>query len=474
MLKRAFIITLGVFSLFYSTFSAAGLPTPLPEGIKGALCIVRVDNKLLLVNEILTGQISLPGGTISAGEPPHEAAQREVWEETGLVVTVGEALGYSDTAVFYDCVSDSPIVAYNTQHALGGNTLPIWFAPHYGVEIASAMLLEPTALKAEQYRFPQQWPLVREMFTRATNQPASYVRDLKEAAPSYRQIGLGWLAASQSWAAQSQVLSSIAMAVAHLAFYLTTPALLLVVMPLILWRFGRDFTLHALFAVTVTSLLALVAQQGFAMPRPHVYLPSTELLPSSGFSFPSASIAVWVCLTLLITTREGGKEWGKWAFAAIVLVALGEFYAGAEFLSDLLIGALLGALVAWHLLRLQQKAELDLGQLFASPLVWGALVAVAVGLTFIWPLPVFSAWLATLMLMPLLVLMWRKKACSLTQARALVLIVVLLTLNLLLTMLQSYFSSSGLYSYIVETLRYPSSLLAAMLLVLPLCKAREA
>ncbi|MDW2127555.1 NUDIX hydrolase, partial [Vibrio sp. 2033] len=153
MLRQLFFLPL--FSALLSTSSmtmAKSVSGASLNGIKGALCIVRVDNKLLLVNEILTGQISLPGGTISAGEPPPEAAQREVWEETGLVVTVGEALGYSDTAVFYDCVSDSPIVAYNTQHALGGNTLPIWFAPHYGVEIASAMLLEPTALKAEQYR----------------------------------------------------------------------------------------------------------------------------------------------------------------------------------------------------------------------------------------------------------------------------------------------------------------------------------
>ncbi|MBO0180612.1 NUDIX hydrolase, partial [Vibrio parahaemolyticus] len=73
--------------------------------VKGTLCIVRADDKLVLVHEVLTDKISLPGGTIIDGESPQVAAQRETWEETGIVVTVGEELGRTDTAVFYDCIS---------------------------------------------------------------------------------------------------------------------------------------------------------------------------------------------------------------------------------------------------------------------------------------------------------------------------------------------------------------------------------
>ncbi|NMV06085.1 NUDIX hydrolase, partial [Vibrio parahaemolyticus] len=103
--------------------------------VKGALCIVRADDKLVLVHEVLTDKISLPGGTIIDGESPQVAAQRETWEETGIVVTVGEELGRTDTAVFYDCISDSDIIAFSMNNSLGGNELPIWFAPHYGVEV---------------------------------------------------------------------------------------------------------------------------------------------------------------------------------------------------------------------------------------------------------------------------------------------------------------------------------------------------
>jgi ADP-ribose pyrophosphatase YjhB (NUDIX family) len=63
--------------------------------------IVR-EGRVLLVRrgtEPFRGYWSLPGGHVEAGEPPAAAVAREVLEETGLVVDVGEAAGVSPQGV---------------------------------------------------------------------------------------------------------------------------------------------------------------------------------------------------------------------------------------------------------------------------------------------------------------------------------------------------------------------------------------
>ena len=65
-------------------------------GVPCAGAVVRDQaGRLLLVlrrNEPSRGLWSLPGGRVEAGETADEAASREVLEETGLVVSVGQEL----------------------------------------------------------------------------------------------------------------------------------------------------------------------------------------------------------------------------------------------------------------------------------------------------------------------------------------------------------------------------------------------
>ena len=54
------------------------------------------EGRLLLVkraNEPGRGRWSLPGGRVEQGETDHSAVRREVFEETGLEVTVGDLVG---------------------------------------------------------------------------------------------------------------------------------------------------------------------------------------------------------------------------------------------------------------------------------------------------------------------------------------------------------------------------------------------
>lgn len=456
VLRQLFFLILYSISLFISPTSAAN---PLPEDIKGALCVVRADDKLVLIHEILTNKISLPGGTIIEGESPKLAAQRETWEETGLVVTVGDELGRTDTAVFFDCVSDSEVIAFSMTNSLDGNELPIWFAPHYGVEVASAMLVEPSNMAASLYRYPTQWADVAGFYSHATDQPVVYVDQLIESAPSFRQAELSWMVDLQSWVGSfSESSREMACEVADMITGLSSPTFLLFLFPFVMMKFDSRFVYRLFFAVTATSLMALVAQQGFSLPRPHVYMPMAELTQSFGFSFPSLPIAVWFCVMTFLFQRTNsfGLNRITLSVALVTLTVMAcKFFLGTAFILDMFIGAVLGVLVAWHVLRLESNPDVDVDKLLSSKSVWFTMTAITAVLSVIWPLPVFTSWLAILITASALVMTFKESEIRFERQQMLFVILALLLVEQLYLYLGTTVSFSGFWSLVFNTFHYP-------------------
>lgn len=429
----------------------------LPDHIAGALCVVRADNQIVLVDELITGQLSLPGGTVVSGEDPAIAAQRETWEEAGLSVTVGDVLGYTDSAVIYDCISDSEVISYQARNELGGFELPIWFAPHYGVEVSRAMLLPPTTLPANQYRYPEQWSEINELFLSATNQPVTYVTELVGAAPKVHQVELGWIVSLQN---MFDNLPNIFSNTVLLTDLLAKPWAFIVILPLMAWYFGRNFALKFGFTLISVTLLTLIAHQGFGFPRPHAYLPTLKLVMSSGYSFPSLLAALWVSLTLLVLwklKRIFEQKSILIVLAGLLWIMLFKAYTGSAFFSDVLMGGLLGALTTWHIVRLDSKPDVDISVLLSSKGVWWGLCLLSIVLTVIWPLPTFSFWVAILMTIACLVTLTDSKPLTGQFSFKIVLgvMVMLLAGNLLISWAGSFVSFSGIASFVVDTLRFP-------------------
>ncbi len=452
------LFVLGIFSAAFPAMAADSNSAP-----KGALCLVRADHKLVVIQESLTHKLSLPGGTIGRDETPEIAAQRETWEETGLAVKVKKLLGKTDSAYFYECASESDVIAYELNNYLDGHELPVWFAPHYGVEVASAMLIEPQSLDAALYRYPQQWSTVTQFFHQAEDQKVTYVGNLIVAAPLANQIELNWIIDLQRAVnAMPDLLVVVWNKLALVLNQLTHPAVFLILFPLLYWQLGLNFAYRVFYLVAITSLLCFVGHQTFALPRPHVYLPAIELSYSDGYSMPSLALALWCGVGVLVLNAFERLSLNRY-FGGFVLLLLGimlaKFYSGAEFIVDMLVGSLFGVLTAWHLIRLESHPGMNLDKLICSRSSWALLTIVAGLLTLIFQMPVFTMWLAILVTACGIIWTGRESSDFINFREMVFMILLLLFVNEIVSFSLTLVASSNVLSLLVQTLRFPLLLL---------------
>jgi 8-oxo-dGTP pyrophosphatase MutT (NUDIX family) len=77
-----------------------------------AVMVVDADQRLLLVRDAGTGLWATPGGGVDPDESPADAAVREMWEETGLLVELRRVLGVYGGSEFRLTYPNGDVVSY--------------------------------------------------------------------------------------------------------------------------------------------------------------------------------------------------------------------------------------------------------------------------------------------------------------------------------------------------------------------------
>jgi 8-oxo-dGTP pyrophosphatase MutT (NUDIX family) len=135
-------------------------------------CLIRVEDRMLVVRDRLSERLGFPAGMSVPGEAAQCTAHREAWEETGLEVVVGQRLQVFENGFrLYACKPVDPSVQPGSSVAV-----PQWA----WAEIAAVEWIDPFHVFPAQWRYPEEWPVVLDRF-RALDETL-----LEAAAPTSR------------------------------------------------------------------------------------------------------------------------------------------------------------------------------------------------------------------------------------------------------------------------------------------------
>lgn len=379
---RVFKYSILIFFVITSFMTVAAEETKVdvvPSHIKGALCYIKADNQVVFVDEVFTKKLSLPGGTIGANESPAKAAERETWEETGLVVTAEDILTQTDTAVVYHCTPDSGVIAFTERNEQGFHVLPAWFAPDFRIEVNQALLAYTDSIKPEQYRYPDQF--VQQVLNHdVPNAPIQYIDSAISAAPLVHQYELPIILAIQSSISQlPEGTSDGVIGFLKLVNLSSSIFGVLFLLPILVYFFGGKSILHMMFISVITVTITLLIQLGLKYPRPFIYQPSLQLTDAVGFSTPSIRATLGVVLIGYLfhvwrKTYDYDSIWG-YLFGVIALTltqGLSSVILGEQFASDVLFGYVIGLFTLWHYIRLEGKSSVTVKIIMLHPALWWA------------------------------------------------------------------------------------------------------
>lgn len=126
-----------------------------------------------------------------------------------------------------------------------------------------------------------------------------------------------------------------------------------VALPLLIgwiWKEGRQGAIKLLGLIltlfVIDGLCGQFVKKIFARPRPFVLFPEIlQKSPASGFSFVSNHSANMVGLAVFLSHYY--PRWSPLWWGLAVSIGASRIYNGVHFLSDVIVGGIIGGLIAW-------------------------------------------------------------------------------------------------------------------------------
>lgn len=359
MHRESKLMSRTLFLLLLALFAALPALSAEPAAPTAAVCTIRHQDQLLLVQDRISSRYSLSGGYIDGGESPQQAALRELYEETGLRGEVVQELGRWQRAVIFACRTLEPIVAQQDS-----DFVSLLKAPNLGGEILNARLIAVDKLPREQRRFPDQLDWLQARLDQVPESEVRWQGDFVMQGNALHQAEIPLMLHLQQWLGPDVWWLSVSNLFGSGGFQL---ALIPLLLPLLGWPRLRQL----LFAMLWLGLLVQASKEGSGWPRPFHLQPLLATQSAQGFGMPSghtaSALLFWGALLGWLWPARRGQAYSL-ALLLALTTGLARVWLGVHFISDVAAGLLIGALLLavrpyW---RLDQRAS-----------AWGLLIAAA-------------------------------------------------------------------------------------------------
>ncbi|MDD1794615.1 phosphatase PAP2 family protein [Enterovibrio sp. ZSDZ42] len=370
------LIVVSVFFLAFNVFAQASgnaINSTLP--IKAADCLI-VDEagNILMVQEVISGKFSIPGGAIIDDESPAMAAIREVYEETGFHISVGDMIARTYNSAIFSCQIKTPTPYFVDE--TGKRVVMGWSAPHFGKEVKRVLLLPNTARMRNNYRFPEhKWMFPKWVPEVPASDFVLSPGEEKGLTPFYRsQLNALQALHSASVSSRGFIYTSNTL----IAFgSLFTPLFFVLSLAFIRAFHGHRALLIYGAGLLGVSFFSLLLSTVIELPRPYFIDPVFGEQDTIGYTLPSMTLALTAfmfCWFVLSWDKEkqpkGRKRLALLGIVVVMLVSGKSLLQGEHFPSDLFVGVLIGVAASFALRRAKDLRFSNRNRVLISARFW--------------------------------------------------------------------------------------------------------